>query len=192
MLKWVGGCLVLVVVLIAGGAWFAMRTMRESLAPDGSARVMIGASPGRIYASLSDADSVRTWMAQGNTVTTWRQGPLMVGDSIRVELRQSLRVSPRPMTWRVSELMPSRVVTMELMTPETRRVMGVRRVSLAPVGDSTLVVSTVTSNLLSDSTTSGTRAVAADMMLSMFRLQAKLELQALKSRLEMRPQSRQR
>lgn len=184
MLKWVGGCLLLVVVLIAAGSWFAMRTMRESLEPDGSARVTIAASPDRIYASLSDGDSVRTWMAQGNTVTTWRRGPFVVGDSIRVELRQSLGISRQPMMWRVSELIPNRLVSLELMTPATRRVLGMRRDSLVQVGDSTQVVSTVTSALLTDSARTATRAVAADMMLSMFRLQAKLELQGLKARIE--------
>src|SRR6187402_373817 len=103
MLKWIGGCLVLVVVLLAGGSWFAMRTMRESLAPDGSARTAIHAPPERIYSSLTDGDSIKTWMAQGNTITTWRHGPLVVGDSIRVELRRTLGTQ-RPMMWRGSEL----------------------------------------------------------------------------------------
>ena len=188
MLKWIGGCLVLVVVVIAAASWYALRTMRESLAPDGSARVMIAAPPERIYASLSNGDSIRTWMAQGNAVTTWRTGPLVVGDSIRVELRRSIG-SPRPLIWRVSQLVPNRLVAMEIMTPETRRVMGVRKDSLVGVGDSTLVISTVTSAMLSDTANTGTAAVAADMMLSMFRLQSKLEHQGLKGRIEGRPKT---
>jgi uncharacterized protein YndB with AHSA1/START domain len=183
MLKWIGGCLVLVIVLLAGGSWFAMRTMRESLEPDGSARVTIWAPQQRIYASLSNGDSIRTWMAAGNTVTTWRHGPLAVGDSIRVELSRKLGPQ-RPMIWRISELVPNRVVAMELMAQATGRVLGVRRDSLVAVGDSTMVVSTVVSRLLRDTTRSATAEVAGDMMLSMFRLQAKLELQGLKGRIE--------
>jgi hypothetical protein len=182
MLKWIGGCLVLVVVLLAGGSWFAMRTMRDSLAPDGSARVAIRAAPGRIYASLSHGDSIKTWMAQGNTITTWRRGPLVVGDSIRVEVGRKIG---QPVTWRVSELIPNRVVSMELLRPGTQRAMGVRRDSLVAAGDSTIVISKVTSVPAGDTASSTTGGLAGDMMLSMFRLQAKLEYQVLKARIEL-------
>ena len=181
MLKWIGGCLVLVVVLFAGGSWFAMRSMRDSLGPDGSARVSIAASPARVYASMSNGDSLKTWMAPGNTVTTWRNGPLVVGDSIKVEMRRSLG-SQTAMTWRVRELVPDRVVTLDLMQGSGRPV-AVRKDSLVAAGDSTIVVSLVTS-IPGDSTKSSTSGLAGDMMVSMFRLQAKLELQSLKARLE--------
>ena len=187
MLKWIGGCLVLVVVLIAGGSWFAMRSMRNSLGPDGSARVTIAAPPQRIYASMSNGDSLKTWMAQGSTVTTWHGGPLVVGDSIKVELRRSLGMSQPPMIWIVRELVPDRVVALEL-TQGAGRAIGVRRDSLVAAGDSTVVVSIVTSSL-NDSTKSSAAGVAGDMVLSMFRLQSKLELQSLKARLEGRPQT---
>jgi hypothetical protein len=177
---------VLVIVLLAGGSWFAMRSVRKSLAPDGSARVTTAASPERIYASLSDGDSLRTWMAQGNTVTTWRHGPLAVGDSISITLRSSLGMTQRPMIWRVRELVPNRVVALELKGQERTQIMGARRDSLVALGDSTTVVSIVTS-MLPDSTKSGTAGIAADMMLSMIRMQAKLELQSLKARIEGRP-----
>ena len=187
MLKWIGGCLVLVVVLIAGGSWFAMRSMRNSLGPDGSARVTIAAPPQRIYASMSNGDSLKTWMAQGSTVTIWHGGPLVVGDSIKVELRRSLGMSQPPMIWIVRELVPDRIVALEL-TQGAGRAIGVRRDSLVAAGDSTVVVSIVTSSL-NDSTKSSAAGVAGDMVLSMFRLQSKLELQSLKARLEGRPQT---
>src|SRR5687767_11210020 len=106
MLKWVGGCLVVVIVLVIGGSWFALRTMRESLAPDGSVRVAISATPQRVFASLADGDSVRTWMAQGNTVTATRRGRFQPGDSIRITLRTTLGMSPEPMIWEVKEVVP--------------------------------------------------------------------------------------
>ena len=185
MLKWVGGCFVLVVVLIGGGAWFAMRSMRDSVGPDGSVRVSIAASPERVYASISNGDSLQTWMAQGSTVTTWRPGPLVVGDSIKVALRRSL--GP-PIVWRVRELIPNNVVALEL-SQDKGGAIGVRRDSLIAAGDSTVVVSVVTSSL-GDSTKSSAAGVGADMVLSMFRLQAKLELQSLKARLESKPQTK--
>ena len=185
MLKWVGGCFVLVVVLIGGGSWFAMRSMRDSLGPDGSARVSIAASPDRVYASMSNGDSLQTWMAQGSTVTTWRRGPLVVGDSIKVALRRS--VGP-PIIWRVRELVPNHVIALGL-TQDDGRVLGVRRDSLVAAGESTVVVSTVTSSS-GDATKSSAAGVGADMVLAMFSLQAKLELQSLKARLEAKPQTK--
>ena len=185
MLKWVGGCLVLVVVLIAGGLWFAMRSMRDTLGPDGSVRVSIAASPQRVYASMSNADSLKTWMAQGNTVTTWRSGPLVVGDSIKIEIRRSLGTA---MVWRVRELVPDQAITLDL-TQGTTQPVGVRKDSLIAAGDSTIVVSVITSTA-GDSVKSGASGLAADMATSMFRLQAKLELQTLKARLEGRAQTK--
>lgn len=137
---------------------------------------------------MSNGDSLQTWMAQGSTVTTWRRGPLVVGDSIRVELRRSLGLSQKPMIWRVRELVPDRIVALDL-TQGPGRPIGVRRDSLVSAGDSTVVVTMVTSSL-SDSTKSSAAGVAGDMMLSMLRLQAKLELQSLKARLEGRPQTK--
>ena len=182
MLKWVGGCFVLVVLLIAGGAWFAMRTVRDSLGPDGSVRVSIAASPQRVYASMSNADSLKTWMAPGNTITTWRSGPLVVGDSIKVEIRRSLGAA---MVWRVRELVPDQAVTLDV-TQGTTQPVGVRKDSLIASGDSTIVVSVIASSA-SESAKSGTSGLAGDMAISMFRLQAKLELQSLKARLESTP-----
>src|SRR5678816_619609 len=99
MLKWLGGCAVVAVILLAGGAYFAMRTVRESLSPDGSARVAIHAPPERVFASLASADSQATYIAAGNKVTTSRRGALQPGDSIRVELRATLGMKQEPMIW---------------------------------------------------------------------------------------------
>ena len=182
MLKWVGGCLVVVVVLVIGGAWLGLRTMRESLAPDGSARVAIAATPERVFASLADGDSAATWMAQGNTVTTSRRGRLQPGDSIRVTLRRTLGMSPEPMIWQVMEVVPDRLLVLQLRSSSSPAGMAIRRDSIATAGDSTIVLSRLTSTL-PDSVKSST---TAEMLMSMFRMQSKLELETLKARLERR------
>ena len=185
MLKWVGGCLVVAVVLVIGGAWFGLRTMRESRAPDGSARVSIAAPPGRVFASLADGDSVSTWMAQGNTVTASRRGRFEAGDSIRITLRKTLGLSPEPMIWEVMEVVPDRLLVLQLRSSSAPSGMAIRRDSLAAAGDSTIVLSRLTSTL-PDSAKSST---TAEMMMSMFRMQSKLELESLKARLEGRAPS---
>ncbi|HEX6574299.1 MAG TPA: hypothetical protein VF042_04945 [Gemmatimonadaceae bacterium] len=181
MLKWLGGCLVLVIVLIGVGSWYAMRSIRQSLEPDGSARVTIAATPQRIYASLSNGDSSATWMATGSTVIASRRGPLVVGDSIRIEMRQSLGVG-RPIVWHVSELKPDQVVALQLMNETKTQVIATRRDSLVSIGDSTTVVSTITTAL--PDSVRNKAGMAGDMMMSMFRIQSKLELQSLKARIE--------
>jgi uncharacterized protein YndB with AHSA1/START domain len=154
--------------------------MRESLAPDGSARVAISATPQRVFASLSDGDSVPTWMAAGNTVTSSRRGRLQPGDSIRITLRATLGMSPEPMIWEVMEVVPDKLVVLQLRSSSARSAMAIRRDSLADAGDSTIVLSRLTSTL-PDSAKSST---TAEMMMSMFRMQSKLELETLKARIE--------
>lgn len=180
MLKWVGGCLAVVVVLVIGGAWFALHTMRASLTADGSTRVAIRATPQRVFASLADGDSAKTWMAQGNTVTTSRRGRFQPGDSIRIALRASLGLKPEPMIWEVMEVVPDQRLVLRLRSSSARGQMAIRRDSLVAAGDSTIVLSRLTSTL-PDSARSST---AAEMMMSMFQMQSKLELESLKARLE--------
>lgn len=180
MLKWVGGCLAVVVVLLIGGSWFALRTMRESMGPDGSVRVAISATPERVYASLADGDSAVTWMAQGNTVATRRHGRFQPGDSIRVTLRLTLGMKAEPMIWEVKEVVPDRLLVLELSSASARSAMATRRDSIATSGDSTIIVS----RLISSLPDSVGKSTTGEMLLSMFRMQSKLELESLKARVE--------
>ena len=185
MLKWLGGCLLIAIVLIGVGSWYAMRSIRESLEPDGTARVTIAASPQRIYSSLSNGDSAATWRATGSTVTTSRRGPFAIGDSVRIEVKGSLGVGQRPIVWHVRELKPDQVIAMDLMNETGTHVIATRRDSLVANGDSTVVISAIYT-MLPDSV-QNRAGVAGDMMMSMFRMQSKLELQSLKARIEGRP-----
>ena len=187
MLKWLGGCLVVVIVLIAAGSWWAVRTMKESLGPGGTAVVSIGATPARVFASLANADSLPTWMAQGNTVTTSRaHGPFIPGDTIRIGLKATFGIKQEPLVWTIVQIIPDTLVVRKLSTRSTQRMMAVRRDSLAQVAaDSTAVISTLVSPLL-DSLQKEKPTVTGDMMLSMLRMQSKLELQSLKARIESR------
>jgi uncharacterized protein YndB with AHSA1/START domain len=192
MWKWLGGCLLVVVVFLVAATWWGYRAMQSTLSPDGSASVTIGASPQRVYASLADGDSLATWMAQGNTVSTTRRGPLSVGDTIHIESRAVVGMPAQRMTWRVKEAVPNTVLELEIRPDTSDMVLATRRDSLVSVGDSTTVISKVTSPFIDslsaerDARKSGTRTLglSGDLLLSMFKVQAKLELQQLKQRLE--------
>ena len=192
MWKWLGGCLLVVLVLIVGAMIFAYRTMKESLGPDGSATVTIGATPARVFASLAHGDSVATWMAQGNTVLTSRHGPLVPGDTLRIEARAGFGVPAQKMTWIVREVVPERLLLLELEGGKSNEVIATRRDSVYAAGDSTRVVSRIVSVLLDSMGTGKGKTKSADrsggfapeLLLSMFKMQAKLELMGLKARIE--------
>lgn len=176
MWKWIGGILLVVIVCVMGLAWWGYRKVADTFEPDGSIRVAIAAPAARVYASLSDADSAGTWMAGGSTVTAGRHGTYVPGDPIRIEVRS---VGPaRPVTWTVTEVVPGQFVTKKLESPDPRHKFTViRRDSIAAAGDSTIVISRM-------STTTPVTDTGEQMMISMFKIQAKLELTTLKSRIE--------
>ncbi len=184
MWKWIGGILLAVVVLVMGAAWWGFHKISSGFEPDGSVKVTIAATPARVFSSLSDADSAATWMAGGSTVYTGKHGTLVPGDSIRISMRAVGGMSGRPVTWKIAEVVPGQVVVRQLDSPDPRhKFTVVRRDSVAQVGDSTVVISkTAPSTALTET--------SAQMVLSMFRVQSKLELLSLKARLEGRSRSR--
>lgn len=184
MWKWIGGILLALIVLVMGAAWWGYQKVAGSFAPDGSVRVAIAATPARVFASLSDADSAATWMAGGNTVVTGKHGPYVPGDPIRIEMRSMGGMAGRPVTWTVTEVVPGQFVTRQLESPDPKhKFTALRRDSVAQAGDSTIVVSRM-------STTTPVTDTGEQLMISMFKVQSKLELMSLKSRIEGKGASR--
>jgi uncharacterized protein YndB with AHSA1/START domain len=188
MWKWLGGCLIVVVVLFVVLFWWSMRTIRNSTAPDGSVSVMIGAPPERVFASMSNGDSVATWMAQGNTVLSTRSGRLQPGDMLRIRFRGTSRDA---LSWEVGQVVPNRLLVLHLKSDSTGQAVATRRDSISAEGDSTRVSSRLISPMLPASgpaADSGSDDALYDMtsglVLSMFRLQSKVELTRLKERIE--------
>lgn len=191
MWKWLGGCLVVVAVLVTIGLIWGYRAMKDSLAPDGSASVTIGAPPSRVFASIAHGDSAATWMAEGSTVLPSRHGPLVPGDTLRVELKSRFPAPQQAMIWRVKQVAPDMLRVLELLSDSTHGVIATRRDSVYAVGDSTRVVTRLLSPMLDSLDASESKAKRAarggfgpDFLLSMFRMQSKLELMRLKGRIE--------
>lgn len=179
MWKWIGGILLALIVCVMAAAWWGFRQIAGSLSPDGTVRVAIAAPSARVFSSLSDADSAATWMANGSKVSTGKHGPLGIGDSIRIEIRSV--GTGRPVTWKVTEVVPGKAISMQLESPDPRHpFIATRRDSLVQVGDSTIVVDRITA-------VPPPAGTAEQMMMSMFKLQSKVELMSLKSRIEGKP-----
>lgn len=177
MWKWIGGILLVLIVCVMGLAWWGFRKMSDTFEPDGSVRVAIAAPPARVFASLSDADSAATWMSNGSKVTVSRHGTFIPGDPISIEVRSVGR--GQAVTWTVTEVAPGVSVTKRLEGPDPRHVKftAVRKDSISQAGDSTIVTSRIT-------TTTPIKETSEQMMVSMFKIQSKLELMSLKSRIE--------
>lgn len=179
MWKWIGGILLALIVCLMAAAWWGFKKVASSFSPDGSVRVTIGAPAARVFASLSDADSAATWMANGSKVSTGKHGPLGLGDSIRIEIKSV--GTGRPVTWKITDVVPGQSISMQLESPDPRHPFVATRLdSVAQVGDSTIVVDRITS-------VPPPAGTAEQMMLSMFKLQSKIELMSLKSRIEGKP-----
>ncbi len=194
MWKWLVGILVALVLLILVGGWWGYQAVQKNLSSDGTERVTIAGTPARVFAALANGDSVPKWMANGNTITTTRHGPLVVGDSLQVAMKSTFAVPQRPMTWQITEVNPDHLLAFQLVSDSTHRVIAVRRDSLVAAGDSTNIVSTVVSPLLDSiqaihagpkpKASDGIIGLGSTIMISAFRMQSKLDLLQLKAHIE--------
>lgn len=189
MWKWLGGCLIVVIVLAVGGFWWAFRSIQDSTAPDGSISVTIGAPPSRVFASLAHGDSLAAWMADGNKVLTARHGPLQPGDTIAIRIPG---MNSDAIRWRVAQVIPNRLMVLEVASGASGGPVASKRDSLVEEGDSTRVISRILSPMLqpvspADSVDPAAGAVfdmTSTLVLSMFRMQSKMDLTRLKERIE--------
>ena len=127
------------------------------------------------------ATSAATYMAAGNKITTNRRGAFQAGDSIRVEIRTPVG-KPQPMIWVVKDIVPDQRIVFEMNAMGKRPVTATRVDSVFAKGDSTVIVSR-----LSAFPDSARASATGDIMMTMFQMQSKLELESLKIRIEGRP-----
>src|SRR5207247_2303107 len=84
MWKWVGGCLVVVLVVIGIGVYNRSRKLSVFSGPNEPETVAIGAPVSRVFASIANADSLSSWMAERMGVRASRHGMLVPGDTLQV------------------------------------------------------------------------------------------------------------
>jgi len=195
MWKWLGGCLVIVVVVVAIGFWTGYRKLSEFSGPNKPETVAIGAPASRVFASLANGDSLSTWMSERLGVRASRHGMLVTGDTIQMDakLRFNIGKTSNASRWVVSDVKPDQMLSLEMRADTSNRLVAQRMYNLAAKGDSTLITSTVSTPGLdsmiahrgdtikaSDAFISG----ATKLMISSLRMQAHRELQLLKAHIE--------
>ncbi len=191
MWKWIVGVLLVVVVALAGTCWYGYKKLTSG---GDSAVVTIAATPARVFASLADPDSMQQWMDEGVTVTATRHGMLAVGDTLHVEQHNRTVSRSQQYTWAVSEVTPAHLLVLEMRNDSSGKVFATRRDSLVAAGDSTIIITTITSpmmdsirNVRGDSG-GKVRGAAIDftskILVSAFRELSRQELERLKTRLE--------
>jgi uncharacterized protein YndB with AHSA1/START domain len=194
MWKWIVGALLGLVVVVAALGYYAYHRFTKFASGGDSTSVMIGASPNRVFASLANTDSLAVWMGAESMISSSRVGPLAVGDTVHVE---SMRVRSGRSSWVVSELIPSHLLVRQLLADTTAQIVATRRDSLVPTGDSTRIVSTISSPLMdSIRTQSGDTAgkmgnamlnLGGKVLISFFRAASAEELKKLKAHIEGKP-----
>src|SRR6187551_3812460 len=106
MWKWIGIVTLIVLATLIGAGFWGYRTLT---AGGDSVAITIGASPERVFASLSNHDSLDAWWRTGRQSGAGEQhGPIAVGDMLPMEQSRNRR-APR-VSWRASEIIPGRVL----------------------------------------------------------------------------------
>lgn len=195
MWKWIGGGCLLIIAIVCVVAYAGFRKMSEIADAGPAVTVMIGAPPARVFASLANADSQSTWRKGASVLRTSRKGMFVAGDTLFDVPSDTLP----SMAWVIETIVINQVIATKAISIKSGEVVLRRRDSLAVVGDSTGITSTV-SMLLSDSLkavqgraegmSGGVFDFAMKMGTAAMRVQAETELKALKRRIEGVPRTR--
>ena len=195
MWKWLGGCLLIAVVVIAIGVWTGYRKLSQFSGPNKPETVAIAAPPSRVFASIANADSLSVWMAERLGVRVSHHGMLVPGDTIQMNANMRFNVGKgrQASSWVVSDVKPDQMLALEMQGDRTKGIVAQRQYNLSAKGDSTLITSFVSTPGLdsmiahrgdtikaSDAFMSG----ATKLMMASLRMQAHRELQLLKAHIE--------
>ena len=194
MWKWIVGALLVLVVAIAGFCYVAVK---KFTAGGDTAVVTVAATPERVFAALADPDSMQTWMMAGSHVGASHRGLVAMGDTLHVETGTPGARGHQQLTWLVQTVIPGQLLVMEMRDSTGVTAFATRRDSLVSSGDSTRIVSTITSPMMDSLKTergdSGGKAGGAmldftgKVLVSAFRVQSEAELHQLKTHLETMP-----
>ena len=193
MRKWLGGCLLIGLLVVGVGIWSMWRKLSPYSGPNGPETTVIAAPVSRVFASLANADSIAGWMTPGLGVRASHHGMLVTGDTLRVGANGRMTFGTEPMKWVVAEIRPDQLFSMELRSDTTGRIVATRQFSVAAKGDSTLVTSSVTTPAAdairaqkTDNVKQSDAWIAglSKMMMASLRMQSHLEIEQLKQHIE--------
>ena len=194
MWKWIVGALLVLVLAVAGFCYVAVKKITSG---GDSVTVIVIATPERVFAALADPDSMQTWMMPGSLVGASHPGVVAAGDTLHVETGSPGGRGHQNFTWLVRTVTPDQLLVMEIRDSTGMMAFATRHDSLVVSGDSTRIVSTISSPMMDSLKTergdSGGKAggvmlnFAAKMLVSSFRLLSEQELRQLKAHLEAKP-----
>jgi len=184
--KWIGGILLVIVVCLAGAMWAGYRKLTSG---GDAATVTIAGSPERVFAALANHDSLPAWYVLKGQPAPTGHGPLAAGDSLPAQTPQT-SARGRSNRWIADEVVPGKLLVLSLHSDTA--IVAVLRDSLVSLGDSTEIISTISSPMMDSvrarNANGGTLIGASSKLLvSGMRLQSKIELARLKNHIEGRP-----
>ena len=188
MWKWIGGILLIIVLCIVGAVWAGYRKLTNE---SNVANVVIAGSPDRIFAALANHDSLANWWVIKGGPTPTGHGPLAVGDLLPTQTAR-VRSSQGLSAWRVDTIVPGQLLGLSLRSENGGAVVVVRRDSLVGRGDSTEIVTSITTPALTriqanDSApkaASGLVGMSSKLLITAMRLESNVELTRLKNHIE--------
>ncbi len=192
MWKWIGIAVLTVIVVFVGAAWWGYQKLT---AGGDTVAVTIAAPHDRVFASLSNHDSLATWWYGRESTSSPRHGAIAVGDTLPMEGSRNGRNAR--ISWTATEVVPGRLLAVAISNDSTGQIFAVRRDSLVDLGDSTRVVSTIGSPMMDSlrapqapdapSHNETLMDMTSKMLVSGFRLASKAQLTRLKNHIEGRP-----
>jgi len=191
--KWLGGCLLIGLVVVGMGVWSSWRKLSPYSGPNGPETTVIAAPASRVFASLANADSISSWMNPSLGVRAAHHGMLVAGDTLKIGAKGRLTFGAEPMKWIVVDVRPDQLFALQLRSDSTGKILATRQFTIAARGDSTLVTSEVSTPVADSIRASRTDTLKrsdawiaglSKMMMASLRMQSHLEMEELKRHIE--------
>jgi hypothetical protein len=196
MWKWILGTIAVIVIGLATTCYIGLKKVTGG---GDSAQVTIKGRPERVFALLTDRDSVLAWRTGVTDITPVLKRAFQSGDTIRItSALGSDSARTRTQLWVVREVHAPALIVLDAVqfnSAGVPHVVNTRRDSLVAAGDSTRVIATLSMSptFLSAQTggepRGGAQAIgglAEKLMLGTARMMAESELQQLKRYVERR------
>lgn len=193
MQKWLGGCLLIGLVVVGIGVWSMWQKLIPYSGRNGPETTVIGAPVSRVFASIANADSVAAWMTPGLGVRAAHHGMLVAGDTLKIGANGRLTFGAEPMKWIVVDVKPDQLFALQLRSDSTGKIIATRQFTVAARGDSTLLTSSVSTPVADSIRAKRTDTVKqsdaliaglSKMMMASLRMQSHLEMEQLKAHIE--------
>jgi uncharacterized protein YndB with AHSA1/START domain len=144
MWKWIAAIVAFVILALVGTCYVGYRKLANT---GDTVVVTIPGSAERVFAFLSDRDSLTAWLPSGAELIPNDHGPMRTGDTIRISTPGVPGDSSKRQwqVWVVREIVPPVTLAVDGIEPSPTgvpRVALARRDSLVSTGDSTTILST--------------------------------------------------